>query len=205
MTRRVKRRPLQNRERKVCLYLGRPRAVKILFLFVFIALFLNFAGCESGAPPGPVPSKGRAPSLPKKTTDAAKSVEKKEPEKKEEVAYAYNPGGKQDPFKPFIQLNPVRESSRNVPLTPLQKYEISQLKLVAILSTPEGSVALVEDAAGKGYFLKKGTGIGQNEGRVTRILKDRVIVEEKYQDIFGQMKTNEVSIMLHRPEEGGES
>jgi hypothetical protein len=30
-----------------------------------------------------------------------------------------------------------------------------------------------------------------------------VIVEEVYQDIFGQTKTNEVSILLHKVEEGG--
>jgi type IV pilus assembly protein PilP len=203
----VKRRPLQNRERRVRLYFGGSRAVKVLFLFASIALFLSVASCESGAPPPPppVPSKSQSPSVATKTTEDTKKVEKKEPEKKEEIKYAYNPAGKPDPFKPFIQLNPVRESGRNVPLTPLQKYEISQLKLVAVIATSEGSIALVEDAAGKGYFLKKGTGIGQNEGKVTRILKDRVIVEEKYQDIFGKTKTNEVSIMLHRPEEGGES
>ncbi len=185
--------------------LGRPKGAMIFLLTASVALFLSSAGCESRGPQGPVSSKGRTPSLAKKATEVPKSVETKAPEKREETAFTYNPAGKPDPFKPFIQLNPVKESSRKIPLTPLQKYEISQLKLVAILSTPEGSVALVEDAAGKGYFLKAGTAIGQNEGRVTKILKDRVIVEEKYQDIFGHGKTNETSIMLHRPEEGGES
>ncbi len=201
----MKRRPLQNREKKVGFCLEGPRGGMIFFLAASVALFLSSTGCESSAPRGPVSSKGRTASLAKKVTETARSEEKKEPERREETAYTYNPVGKPDPFKPFIQLNPVKESSRKIPLTPLQKYEISQLKLVAILSTAEGNVALVEDAAGKGYFLKKGTSIGQNEGRVTKILKDRVIVEEKYQDIFGHGKTNEISIMLHRPEEGGES
>jgi hypothetical protein len=30
-----------------------------------------------------------------------------------------------------------------------------------------------------------------------------VIIEEVYQDIFGQTKTNEISIFLHKAEEGG--
>jgi type IV pilus assembly protein PilP len=77
--------------------------------------------------------------------------------------------------------------------------------LVAIISTPEGNVALIEDSAGKGYFLKKGTGIGKNEGKVKNILKDKVIIEETYQDVFGQNKINEISLFLHRLEEGGES
>jgi type IV pilus assembly protein PilP len=64
---------------------------------------------------------------------------------------------------------------------------------------------MVEDATGKGYFLKKGTWIGKNDGKVTKILKDKVIIEEVYQDIFGQTKTNEISLFLQKIEEGGES
>lgn len=132
-------------------------------------------------------------------------TEQKEPEKREEAEYSYNPAGKPDPFRPFIQLTSARGSSKTAPLTPLQKYDFSQLKLVAIISSPDGNIALVEDVAGKGYFLKKGTWIGKNDGKVTKILKDKVIVEEVYQDIFGQTKTNEISLFLQKVEEGGES
>jgi len=161
-------------------------------------------GC-GGTPPSSLPQKEKPSSIEKKKIELVKKTEKKDFEKKEEKEYIYDPVGKADPFKPFIQLTPVRESVRNVPLTPLQKYELSQLKLVAIISTPEGNIALVEDSSGKGYFLKKGTGIGKNDGKVTKILKDRVIIEEIYQDILGQTKINEISLVLHRIEEGGES
>ena len=170
--------------------------LSIVFLF-------GLGGCGGGTPPSSLPSKTKSPAVEKKKEEPTKVAEKKEPEKKEEVEYSYNPAGKPDPFKPFIQLTPVREGSRTGPLTPLQKYDISQLKLVAIISTPEGNVALIEDATGKGYFLKKGTWIGKNDGKVTKILKDKVIIEEVYQDIFGQTKTNEISIFLHKAEEGG--
>jgi Tfp pilus assembly protein PilP len=60
----------------------------------------------------------------------------------------------------------------------------------------------VEDSAGKGYFLKKGTAIGKNDGKVTKILKDRVVIEELEPDMAGQAKQNEVLLYLHRPEEG---
>jgi type IV pilus assembly protein PilP len=172
---------------------------------ILTAFLLLVAGCGGGTPPSSLPQKGKVSSLEKTKSEPVKVADKKEPEKKEEVEYTYNPVGKADPFKPFIQITPIRDLSRSVPLTPLQKYEISQLKLVAIISTPEGNIALVEDSAGKGYILKKGTGIGKNDGKVTKILKDKVIVEEIYQDIFGQTKTNEISILLYRLEEGGES
>jgi type IV pilus assembly protein PilP len=161
-------------------------------------------GCGGGTPPSSLPLKTKSPAIEKKKEEPSKVTERKEPEKREEVEYAYNPAGKPDPFKPFIQLTPAK-GSRGGPLTPLQKYEISQLKLVAIISTPEGNMALVEDATGKGYFLKKGTWVGKNDGKVTKILKDKVIVEEVYQDIFGQTKTNEITLVLHKIEEGGES
>ncbi|MGZ3559663.1 MAG: pilus assembly protein PilP [Thermodesulfobacteriota bacterium] len=168
-----------------------------------IALFFLIGGCGGGMVPSSPPPKAKSPAVEKKE-EPTKVAEQKEPEKKGEVEFSYNPSGKPDPFRPFIELAPVR-SARTVPLTPLQKYDLSQLKLVAIISTPDGNVALIEDGTKKGYFLKKGTWIGKNDGKVVNILKDRVIVEEIYQDIFGQMKKNEIKLMLHQTEEGGES
>lgn len=175
-----------------------------IFSYVVSAAFLLFlVSCGGGTPPSSIPQKGKAATAERKKAEPTKVADKREPEKKEEGEYAYNPAGKPDPFKPFFQLTPVREGSRSTPLTPLQKYEISQLKLVAIISTPEGNIGLVEDSSGKGYFIKKETGIGKNDGKVTKVLKDRVLIEEVYQDIFGQRKANEISLFLHRAEEGG--
>ena len=200
----MKRKPFQREQRMK----GSPKprnkighgwvTLSIVFLFLIGA-------CGGGTPSSSPPLKTKSPAVEKKKEEATKVAEKKEPEKKEEAEYSYNPAGKPDPFKPFIQLTPVRDASRSGPLTPLQKYDISQLKLVAIISTPEGNIALIEDATGKGYFLKKGTWVGKNDGKVTKILKDKVIIEEVYQDIFGQTKTNEISLFLHKVEEGGES
>jgi len=162
-------------------------------------------GCGGGSSPSSLPQKEKSPVAEKKKPEPVKVAEKKESEKKEEGDYTYNPVGKPDPFKPFIQIASAKEYSKNVPVTPLQKYEISQLKLVAIIVTAEGNVALVEDSEGKGYFLKKGTEIGKNDGKVKRILKDKVIIEEEYEDIEGRKKMNEISLFLHRVEEGGES
>jgi type IV pilus assembly protein PilP len=184
----------------------KPRRNRITYCFVIIAFLLLVMGCggETSSPP---PVKVKAPTAERKKVEpvqAAEKVEGKEAAKKEEIEYTYNPVGKPDPFKPFIQLG-SKEAPRGVHLTPLQRYDIGQLRLVAIITFPEGNVALVEDALGKGYSLKKGTLIGKNDGKVKRILKDRVIIEEVYQDVVGQTKVNEISLFLHPPEEGGES
>ena len=176
-------------------------------LTLFIVFLFLMGGCGGGAPPASLPTKTKSVPVEKKKEEPAKVAEKKEPEKREEkkieAEYSYNPAGKPDPFKPFIQLASIKGTK--TALTPLQKFDISQLKLVAIITAPSGNIALVEDVTGKGYFLKKGTWIGKNDGKVTKILKDKVIIEEVYQDIFGQTKTNEISITLHKVEEGGES
>ncbi len=172
--------------------------------WVMVGLLLLIASCGGDSAP-PVSIKGEGPKVGPKKGEPAKVAEKKEPERIEEPEFQYNPIGKPDPFKPFIELTPVRERVRTTPLTPLQKYDLSQLKLVAIISTPEGNVALVEDSAGRGYFIKRGTEIGKNDGKVTKILKDRIIVEELYEDVFGKIKKSEIPLMLHKTEEGGES
>ena len=177
-----------------------PRLESKLLSVSIVALFL-LLGCGEGTAPVSLPKKASLPAAEANKTATAKSEEKKEPEKEE--AYSYNPTGKPDPFKPFLQLTPYREP-RSAPLTPLQKYETSQLKLVAVLFTPEGNIGLVEDATGKGYFVKKGTLVGKNDGKVTKILNDRVMVEEVFLDVWGQKKVNEIALLLQKAEEGGE-
>ena len=171
---------------------------------ILIGFLLMLTGCGGGTADAPVAATGKAAPVAKKAVALPKPAAKPEVAKKEEPEYTYNPAGKPDPFKPFIQLTLTKAGAKGVPLTPLQRYETTQLKLVAIIASREGNVALVEDSAGKGYFLKKGTAIGKNDGKVTQILKDRVIIQEFEQDISGQTnqtKQNEVLLYLYRPEE----
>jgi len=199
----VKRKNLHGKRERVQKIEG--NKVSSLLLFLCMAFLFFVTGCGGGSPSSPPPLKGKSPVGESRKVEPVKVAEKKELEKKEEPEYTYNPTGKPDPFKSFIQLTPAKEYSRRVPLTPLQKYEISQLKLVAIIATSEGNIALVEDVTGKGYLLRKGTPIGTNDGKVKRILQDRVIIEEVFEDISEPKKMNEISLFLHQVEEGGES
>jgi Tfp pilus assembly protein PilP len=192
----------ESQQRKMGL---KPERSSIRWGITFLVFAFCVAGCSGGSsPPASIAKKEiPLPAEPKKVEAAGTAVSgQKESEPKGGPEYFYSPSGKPDPFKPFIQLSSAKDS-KGVALTPLQKYEISQLKLVAIVAAPDGSsIGLVEDSTGKGYFLRKGTLIGNNDGKVTRILRDKVIVEEPYQDVFGKTKINEVSLLLHRTEEG---
>jgi len=114
--------------------------------------------------------------------------------------YVYDPTGKPDPFRPFILEVKRPKEGVEKPLQPLQRYEISQLKLVGIIWQTENPRAMFEDAAGKGYIVSKGSYVGKNEGKVSEILENEVIITEKSTDIFGETKIKAIRVKLHGKE-----
>ena len=62
-----------------------------------------------------------------------------------------------------------------------------------------GNRALVEESSGKGYVIKKGTYIGINSGKVIKIIKEKVVVEEEFEDVFGKTKLHQREIKLPKP------
>ena len=59
--------------------------------------------------------------------------------------------------------------------------------------------ALVQETTGKGYVVKKGTYIGTNSGKIVQILKDRIIIEEESEDIYGKVPLIKKPIKLQKP------
>lgn len=122
------------------------------------------------------------------------------------VTYSYKFEGKTDPFAPifrdgssvFADQNDGKKKKR-IPLTPIEKVDLSQLKLVGIIRAPSGNRALVEDASGKGFVIKKDARIGINSGRVIKILKDRVVVEEESESILGETTLVKRELKLQKP------
>jgi type IV pilus assembly protein PilP len=130
------------------------------------------------------------------------------PDQKIELAettdsYSYKVEGKIDPFASIFRAGPSAFADQNekrlIPLTPIEKVDLSQLKLVGIIFAPSGNKALVEDASGKGFVIKKGARIGINSGRVIKILKDRVVVEEEAESILGETSLVKKELKLQKP------
>ncbi len=116
----------------------------------------------------------------------------------------YNPFGKIDPFEPLFKDkaddgNLQARRKKRVPRTPLEKIDLSQLKLVGIILAVNGNRALVEEASGKGYVIEKGTYIGVNSGKVIDILRDKVVIEEEDEDIFGKVVVRKKEIKIPKP------
>ena len=109
-----------------------------------------------------------------------------------------------DPFEPLIngksgRVAAKKKRAKRMPRTPLETLDLSQLKLVGVTLSNKGNTALVEDASGKGYVIKKGTYIGANGGKVIQILKDRFIIEEEIEDVHGKIIAQKRVIKLHKP------
>jgi len=119
------------------------------------------------------------------------------------VPEKYDPTDKIDPFEPLFQPKPVlakkKKRKRRLPQTPLERIDLSQLRLVGIILAASGNRALVEESSGKGYVIKKGTYIGTNSGKVVKINKETVIVEEEYEDVYGKTATRKREIKLPKP------
>ncbi|MBI3060193.1 MAG: pilus assembly protein PilP [Deltaproteobacteria bacterium] len=117
----------------------------------------------------------------------------KKPEQPERPRYSSV--GKRDPFRP-LSLKPKASQRARENLSPLERYELGQLKLVAIVWDIKEPKAMVEDGTSLGYIVKIGTLIGPNEGKVKAIKPTEVIIEERFTDFYGARKSQEVSMKL---------
>jgi type IV pilus assembly protein PilP len=122
------------------------------------------------------------------------------------VWVSYNPDGKIDPFLPLLKDEPQKvlpdtktKKEKREPTTPLERVDLSQLKLTAIIRTPSGFKAMVEETTGKGYIVSVGTYIGIHSGTVTNILKDRIIVEEEVEDELGNVSNRNSELKFQKP------
>jgi type IV pilus assembly protein PilP len=80
--------------------------------------------------------------------------------------------------------------------TPLQRFELGQLKLVGVIWEASEPKALIEDSGGLGYIVTRGTLIGSNGGIIKAIESKRVVVEEYHTDFFGKRQAQERELQL---------
>ena len=103
--------------------------------------------------------------------------------------------GGRDPFRPMTLRTKVNTRAREN-LSPLERLDLSQLKVVGINWDIKEPRAMVEDTAGLGYVVKVGTPIGSNDGKVKAIHRNQIVVEEFTDDVYGGRKKTERSLSL---------
>jgi len=192
-------------------------------MVLLVGFALGLSGCESqkstGSAKEPVVTKQIAASPQKiapegkkspagKTDPAAtEALNTKEAPQAVSARLPYNAVGKVDPFTPLYKEEVekkavdviVKPKGPERPRTPLEKLDLGQLKLTAIVTTQGFKRALVEEASGKGYVVMVGTKIGLERGTVMEINKDRIVIEHQGEDDFGKVSSKKRELKLQKP------
>ncbi|MCC6141336.1 MAG: pilus assembly protein PilP [Nitrospira sp.] len=115
--------------------------------------------------------------------------------------FGYDPSGRRDPFAPVVQQ--LEPGKLDVNLPPLQRVNLTELNLIAIVWGAYGYTAMVQTPEGYGYAVRRGTRLGQNNGVVSAITERGIIVQERFTDVYGKKQEREYVKLLH-PKEGAE-
>jgi type IV pilus assembly protein PilP len=159
----------------------------VLALLVLTALSASACG-----EPKPVTPRAAAPVAAK---PAAAPAAPAAPAPEAEVAYSSV--GKRDPFKSF--LGELRATTGAVVTrcnTPLGRFELDQLRLVAVITGLADPLAMVEAPTGVGYAIRKGACIGKNGGVVATIRTGEVVVTEWAMRADGTREKTETALRL---------
>jgi Tfp pilus assembly protein PilP len=164
---------------------------------------LSLSGCEQSPPPPP-PSKVEKTEPPSPTEKKEEEVAQVEPT----PTYFYDAKGRREPFKSLLREELPIEQDPLVPpnpaeiLTPLQKFELKQLKITGIILGGLGDYARVSAPDGKSYTINVGTLIGKSEGKVVSITSNIVLVKEIFRRMSGKVEEVETPMYLTPLKEG---
>jgi type IV pilus assembly protein PilP len=157
------------------------KKIKIIILCNLLILF-TMAFCAFCADANK-PTAQTLPSTPKPVQPPAQAPSPPQILPAPANPYNYNPFGKPDPFKPFVDIEIAavkqeKKASKTESIFPLQRVSVESFNLVGIIGDQTRRVAVVEDSAKKFYPIFVGTRIGLQNGKVSDILADRIIVDE---------------------------
>jgi type IV pilus assembly protein PilP len=109
--------------------------------------------------------------------------------------------GKRDPFRSFLAdaNGPARLATRCA--SPLGRFEVEQLKLVAVVTGLEDPVGMVEAPNGVGYPLRRGVCVGKNGGVVAAVRSGEVVISEQVTRADGSRDATQTVLRLPKEAE----
>ncbi len=117
----------------------------------------------------------------------------------DEDPYRYDAIGKRDPYRSYTSM--VVGPPRGATLTALQRWELQQLRLVGVMVTTDGPVAMVETPDGQGHVVQFGDYLGRRWGQVSQIGDGSITVTEKrFDPETGRWLFTEYDLRLPFPE-----
>jgi type IV pilus assembly protein PilP len=165
---------------------------------------LLLAACSKKQEQAPAPAPARPPKAviaqPKPVQKQASSAISLPPSPTNQFDFS----NKKDPFKPFVAVKAetkslsesMKKNQRNA--LPIHSFDVTQFKLIGIITGGRENQAMVTDPGGKGYVLKVGMSIGKNEGKIISISSQGVGVLEQFKDENGKVRKENIILTLPR-------
>jgi type IV pilus assembly protein PilP len=105
---------------------------------------------------------------------------------------------KKNPFKSVIDVYKETLKSDNSQ-NPLESASLDQVKLVGVMKSEFGYIGVAE-VLDQTYYIKVGDKIGRNKGVVIEITNELVKIRQTEKDIFGNIRSQIVELMLENKE-----
>lgn len=174
-----------------------------MYAVIFVCTLLLTA-CNKNQSQEPVPAPTQSPKTsvvqPKPVQKQVSSALRLSPV----LINQFDFSNKKDPFKPFVvvKVEPKNtpEAHRNALRNslPIHSFDVSQFKLIGIITSGRENQAMVTDPGGKGYVLKVGMLIGKNDGKIISINSSGVDVLEQFRDDNGKVRKENIKLTLPR-------
>lgn len=165
-------------------------------VFLMCGLLIS-GGCKKEEPV-PVPSAPKpAPVVKVQPPVQAQQSSVKRPEG---ITAELSFSNKKDPFKSFLVTQPQAAKPALTAvkggLLPIQSYETNKFRVAGIIVGLKESTALVVDPTGRGYVVKQGMLIGNNNGRISKISATAIYITENFLGEHGHMQKKTIKLVL---------
>jgi Tfp pilus assembly protein PilP len=119
-------------------------------------------------------------------------------QKKSDNYYEYTGASRRDPFTSLIQK---KASGKIKGQTPLESYETTDMKLIAIMWANNRYYGVLSMPDKKSYTVHEGMKVGVNAGVIKKISKDTMIIADRIKDARGRFSPKERVLKLRTEEE----
>jgi type IV pilus assembly protein PilP len=140
-----------------------------------IAALIALAACGGKTDASKAPAKKAAPAAQAAVPPPAPQAA---PDAEAQPEWSYSSAGKRDPFRSYLAELDAPSQAASRCATPLGRFDVEQLRLVAVVTGLEDPVAMVEGPNGVGYSLRRGACIGKNGGVISAVRSGEVVVSE---------------------------
>ena len=166
-------------------------------LFVLVIVLTLSYGCKKS----PRSERAKKTVQPRQqVVEVTQEIPASEEKKKNDItAYVYNRRERRDPFKPLIEDKGHKVTHHTIGT--LESYDISDFVVQGIARKGGQYFALLQSPDNKSFTVDKGDAIGLNNGTIEDITSNEVITKERYTDPFGNHKSRQIILELHKGEE----